>query len=77
MEADLRARVGALESWRVGRDIESARHDERWAHLESRFNRVEKGLTDINATLVWVMRIVIGAVIAAGLALIFRGGLPL
>jgi hypothetical protein len=76
MEADLRARVVALEQWRVQRDIDSARHDEKWTHMEKRFDRVEMQLKGVNDTLVWVMRIVIGAVIAAGLALIFKGGLP-
>jgi len=74
---DLRARVVALENWRVQRDIESARHDERWKHMDDRFNRLEQKLSSMGDTMTWIVRLIIGGIIAGILASIMRGGLPI
>lgn len=74
MATDLRARVVALESWRVQRDIESARHDERWKHMDDRFNRLEVKLAGVSDTLTWIMRIVIGGILMGIVAFMLRGG---
>lgn len=71
---DLRARVVALENWRVQRDIESARHDERWKHMDDRFNRLDLKLSGLNDTLTWIMRIIIGGILAGVVAFMLRGG---
>lgn len=72
--SDLRARVVALESWRVQREIESARHDERWKHMDDRFNRLESKLSDLSGTLTWIMRIVIGGILVGIVTFMLKGG---
>lgn len=74
MQTDLRARVVALESWRVQRDIESARHDEKWKHMDDRFNRLETKLGSVSDTLTWIVRLVIGGIILGVIAFMMRGG---
>ncbi len=74
MEADIRARVVALEQWRVQRDIESARHDEKWKHMDERFNRIETTLEGLSGTLTWIMRIIIGGILAGIVAFMIKGG---
>lgn len=71
---DLRARVVALENWRVQRDIESARHDERWKHMDDRFNRLEAKLSGVSDTLTWITRLIIGGIIMAIVAFMIGGG---
>ncbi|MCO5164647.1 MAG: hypothetical protein M9939_26515 [Mesorhizobium sp.] len=71
---DLRARVVALENWRVRRDIESARHDERWKHMDDRFNRLEVKLSGVSDTLTWITRLIIGGIILAIVAFMVGGG---
>lgn len=75
--SDLRARVVALEQWRVLRDIDAARHDERWKHLDSRFNTVETKINDINAGLRKIAWLMASAILAAFMAFVLRGGLNL
>ena len=72
--SEIRARVTALELWKAQRDIESARHDERWKHMDDRFNRVEKSLTDMSGSITWVLRIVIGGILAGIIAFMIKGG---
>ena len=74
MESDLRARVVALEQWRVQRDIESARHDEKWLGMEKRLTTIEKDISGIQETLTWIMRIIIGGILAGAVAFILKGG---
>jgi len=88
MDSDLRARVvtpehGAaskeqrlsnLEAWQRQKDIDSARHDERWKHMDDRFNRIETKLAGVNDTLTWIMRIVIGGILMGAVAFMLQGG---
>lgn len=72
--ADLRARVVALEQWRVQRDIDSARHDERWKHMDAKIDAVGKKVDKISDSLSWVVRLLIGGIIMAALAFMIKGG---
>lgn len=88
MESDLRSRVVALEhgaqsweirlvaleAWRTQRDIDSARHDERWIGMENRLTSIETEINGIQETLTWIMRIVIGGIIMGVIAFLMRGG---
>ena len=74
MDTDLSARVVALEQWRVQRDIDSARHDEKWKHMDERFNRLEVALAGLSGTLTWIMRIIIGGILAGVVAFMIKGG---
>ena len=73
--ADLRARLTAIEQWKIARDIEAARHDERWKHFDLRFNTVETKINDINGGLKKIAWLMASAIILALMAWIVRGGL--
>lgn len=88
MESDLRSRMvsvehqtqghgqrlSALEAWQRQKDIDGARHDERWKHMDDRFNRIETKLAGVNDTLTWIMRIVIGGILMGAVAFMLQGG---
>lgn len=74
METDLRTRVVALEQWRIQRDIQAARHDERWLHMEQRLGAIEKDIGGIQDTLTWIMRIVIGGILLGIVTFLIKGG---
>lgn len=76
-DSDLRARVVALENWRVARDIESARHDEKWSNMEKRLSGIEEDISGVQETLTWIMRLVIGGIIAGIIAFMLKGGFAL
>lgn len=71
---DLRARVVALENWRVQRDIEGARHDERWKHMDTKIDGVEKKVDKISSDISRVMWIIIAAILTAVIAFMVKGG---
>lgn len=71
---DLRARVVALENWRVQRDIEGARHDERWKHMDTKIDGVEKKVDKISSDISRVMWIIIAAILTAIIAFMVKGG---
>lgn len=72
--ADLRARVVALENWRVQRDIESARHDERWKHMDDKIDHVGKKVDKISSDLSRIMWLVLSGIILAVVAFLVKGG---
>lgn len=78
MQADLRARVVALEQWKGEMTVLSARNDEKWTAMEdritSRFAGIEKSVNDIQGTLTWLVRLIIGGIVMAGLAFMVGGG---
>lgn len=73
--ADLRARVVALEQWRMAKDVESARHDERWKSMDEKIDAVGKKVDKISDGLSRIMWTVITAMILAIVAFIVKGGL--
>jgi hypothetical protein len=73
--ADLRARVVALEQWRIQRDIDSARHDERWKSMDEKIDAVGKKVDKISDGLSRIMWTFIVAVILAFVAFVVKGGL--
>lgn len=84
-DLDLRSRVvgveqrlTALEVWQRQRDIESARHDEKWnameARIDNRFSGLEKSVHSIQASLAWINRLIIGGIIAGIIGFLIRGG---
>jgi hypothetical protein len=78
MESDLRARVVALENWRVQRDIESARNDEKWSAMEhridTRFTGLERSVLDIQTSLSRINWLIIGGIISGVIAFVMQGG---
>lgn len=78
METDLRARVVALEQWKMQKDVESARHDEKWNAMEhridNRFNSLESSIKDVQGSLSWINKLVIGGIITGIIAFLIQGG---
>lgn len=95
MEHDLRSRVvglehstqsnvqrlTALEAWQRQRDIESARHDEKWNAMESRidtrFSGLESSVGDIKSALSRINWLIISGILAGVVGFLIRGGLNL
>ena len=92
MEGDLRARVvtlehgvqsnsqrlSSLETWQRQRDIDSARHDEKWNAMEhridARFAGLEKSVGDIQSSLSRINWLIIGGIVMAIVAFMVGGG---
>lgn len=89
MEADLRSRVVSLEhatagnnqrlttieAWRTQRDIDSARHDERWKHMDDKIDAVGKKVDKISNDLSRIVWAVILGIIGAIMAFLIKGGI--
>lgn len=93
MESDLRSRVvsiehqtqghgtrlSTIEAWQRQRDIDSARHDEKWDAMEkridTRFSGLERSVDNIQSSLSRVNWLIIGGIIMAIVAFTVRGGL--
>jgi hypothetical protein len=88
MDTDLRGRVVALEqgfatngtrltnleAWQRQRDIDSARHDERWKRMDDKIDAVAKKVDEVSGNLKWIGKTVIGAIILAVVAFMISGG---
>ena len=82
---DLRARVVALENWRVQRDIEGARHDERWKHMDDKIGDMSTQMKEkiegvdakvgkISSDLSRIMWLILSGIILAIIAFLVKGG---
>jgi hypothetical protein len=82
---DLRARVVALENWRVLRDIDSARHDEKWKRMDEKIGDMSKQMEDkidsvdgkvdkISSDLSRIMWLILSGIILAIVAYLVKGG---
>ncbi|MCP8894310.1 hypothetical protein KYK29_05160 [Shinella daejeonensis] len=71
-------RITAIESWQRQRDIDSARHDEKWnameARIDTRFSGLESSVGDIKNALSRINWLIIGGIIAGIVAFLFTGG---
>lgn len=74
---DLRARVVSLEHWRIQLEIANARAEAERKHLDQRFDAVEAQIGEINGSIKWAVRIVLGALLLAFITFALRGGLNL
>ena len=89
MEPDLRSRVVALEqgaatngqrlttleAWQRQRDIDSARHDERWKRMDDKIDAVGKKMDKISEGVSRIMWAVVLGLIASAIAFVVRGGM--
>lgn len=75
---NLEQRMTASEAWQRQRDIESARHDEKWNAMETRidlrFSGLEKSVHSIQMSLTWINRLIIGGIITGVVGFLIRGG---
>lgn len=92
MDGDIRSRVVSLEhtaqsntqrlttlqAWQRQRDIDSARHDEKWTAMEKRIDVRFSGLEDstkgIQTSLTWIVRLILGTIAVGILGLLMKNG---
>ena len=74
MTTDLRARVVALEQWKMTMEVTAARIDEKWTSMGKRFDDIERDIGTINDNLKWITRLIIGGIALAALAFMVGGG---
>lgn len=71
-------RLSAMEAWQRQRDIDSARHDEKWnameARIDTRFSGLEKSVHDIQSSLSRINWLIIGGIITGIVAFLVQGG---
>ena len=72
--SDLRARIVALEHWRVQKDISEARTDEKWKRMDDKIEDVGAKIDEIAGTLRFIGKTFIGALILAVVAFLVAGG---
>jgi phage shock protein A len=70
-------RIKSLEDWRSQRDIADARAEEQRKHLDARFDALQKQIGDLNDTLRWVNRLIIGSILTGIIAFLISGGFKL
>lgn len=72
-------RLTTLEAWQRQRDIDSARHDEKWvameARIDTRFSGLEYSVKSIMSSLSRINWMIIGGLVAAFVAFVVGGGL--
>lgn len=71
-------RLAALETWQRQRDIDSARHDEKWnameARIDTRFSGLESSVGDIKNALSQINWLILTGIIAGIIAFLVQGG---
>ena len=67
-------RIVVLEKFQVQSEIADARKDEQWKHMDNRFNDLEKKISGVSDTLVWVVRLIIGALVLGIIGFMLKGG---
>ena len=72
--ANREQRLSVLEAWRTQRDIDSARHDERWRHMDEKIDAVGKKVDKISGDLSRIMWTILAAIIVAIVSFMVKGG---
>lgn len=67
---DQKDRIVQLEKWQQEQNIANAVRDERWTTMLTRLNNIEGYLK-------WIVRLVIGSIVAALVAFMVGGGLTI
>lgn len=89
MEHDLRSRVVsaehtiqnngqrliALEAWQRQTEIGEAKRGEQWMTLQRDLVDITKSIGEVQGTLRWIGRTIIGAIILAAVAFVVGGGM--
>ncbi len=67
-----------MEAWQRQRDIDSARHDEKWnameTRIDTRFSGLEKSVHDIQSSLSRINWLIIGGIVAGIVGFMIKGG---
>lgn len=68
-------RLTALEAWQRQQEIGDAKRGEQWTALQKDMGSITKSISEIQGTLRWVGRTIIGAILIAIVAFMVKGGL--
>lgn len=67
-------RLTALETWKQQTDVADARRSEQWIALKSDMTGLKTSIGEVQGTLRWIGRTIIGAIILAVVAFLIKGG---
>lgn len=67
-------RLTALEIWKQQSDVIAARKDEQWITLQRDLGGLTKSIGEVQGTLKWIGRTIIGAIIIAVVTFMIKGG---
>lgn len=67
-------RLTALEVWKQQSDVSDARKEEQWKAMNVKIDHVGKGVNEVQGTLKWIGRTIIGGILAAVLVFMVKGG---
>lgn len=68
-------RLTALEAWQRQTEIGEAKRGEQWATLQRDLVSITKSISEVQGTLQWIGRTIIGAILVAAVAFVLRGGI--
>lgn len=68
-------RLTALETWKQQSEISDARKDEQWITLHRDLGKLTTSIGEVQGTLKWIGRTIIGGIIVAIMAFIVKGGM--
>lgn len=67
-------RIAALEAWQRQSEISEAKRGEQWLGLQRDLISITKSISEIQGTLRWIGRTILGAILVAAVAFMVRGG---
>lgn len=67
-------RLTTLEAWQRQQEIGDAKRGEQWTVLQRDMETITKSISEVQGTLRWIGRTIIGAIILAVMAFLIRGG---
>ena len=70
-------RVIALEAAQMKADIADARREGAWTNMKDKLDALSVNITEIQGTLRWIGRLVIGGIVAGVIAFMMKGGLTI
>jgi len=67
-------RLTALEAWQRQQEIGDAKRGEQWMTLQRDMETITKSISEVQGTLRWIGRTIIGAILVAVVAFMIKGG---
>jgi hypothetical protein len=67
-------RLTALEAWQRQQEIGDAKRGEQWSTLQRDMETINKSIGEVQSTLRWIGRTIIGAILVAAVTFMIKGG---
>lgn len=67
-------RLTVLEAWQRQQEIGEAKRGEQWVTLQRDLETLTKSIGEVQGTLKWIGRTIIGAILVAVVAFMIKGG---